>query len=116
MKKDPLIFIEHILENIDKIKAFSKNISKEALFKNELKQYAIIRVIEVIGEAVKHIPDSLKKKYPEVPWKEIAGTRDKMIHHYFGIDLEIVWDIINQDIPKLKKQILEILKDLKSDK
>jgi len=110
MKKDPLIFIKHILENIDKIEAFSKNLSKKTLSKNELKQYAIIRAIEVIGESVKNLPDSLKNKYPNVPWKEIAGTRDKMIHHYFGVDLNIVWDIISKEIPKLKEDIKDILK------
>jgi len=110
MKKDPLIFIKHILESICKIEAFSKNLSKKTLSKNELKQYAIIRAIEVIGESVKNLPDSLKNKYPNVPWKEIAGTRDKMIHHYFGVDLNIVWDIISKEIPKLKEDIKDILK------
>ena len=110
MKKDPLIFIKHILESIDKIEAFSKNLSKKTLSKNELKQYAIIRAIEVIGESVKNLPDSLKNKYPNIPWKEIAGTRDKMIHHYFGVDLNIVWDIISKEIPKLKEDIKDILK------
>ena len=110
MKKDPLIFIKHILESIDKIEAFSKNLSKKTLSKNELKQYAIIRAIEVIGESVKNLPDSLKNKYPNIPWKEIAGTRDKMIHHYFGVDLNIVWDIVSKEIPKLKEDIKDILK------
>jgi len=110
MRKDPLIFIKHILESIDKIEAFSKNLSKKTLSKNELKQYAIIRAIEVIGESVKNLPDSLKNKYPNVPWKEIAGTRDKMIHHYFGVDLNIVWDIVSKEIPKLKEDIKDILK------
>jgi len=113
MIKDPLIFIEHILQSIGKIEAFSKNISKEKLSKSELKQYAIIRAIEIIGEAVKNLPDSFKNQYPDVSWKEIAGTRDKIIHHYFGVDLDIIWDIVKKDLPKLKKQMFEILKDLK---
>lgn len=115
MKKDPLIFLEHILESISKIEAFSKNISKETLSKNELKQYAIIRAIEVIGEAVKNLPDSLKNKYSNVPWKEIIGTRDKMIHHYFGVDLDIVWDIVKKDLPKLKKEIKRIFEEETKD-
>ena len=57
-----------------------------------------------------NLPDSLKNKYPNVPWKEIAGTRDKMIHHYFGVDLNIVWDIVSKEIPKLKEDIKDILK------
>ncbi len=100
------------MENIEDIETFSKNLNKEQLKDNRLKQKAIIRSIEIIGEAVKNLPNNVKKKYPEVSWKNIVGTRDKMIHHYFGVDLEIVWDIIKQDLPILKKQIQEIKKDI----
>src|SRR3989339_674357 len=103
MNKDPLIFIKHILENIDIIEEFSKNSSKQEIFKDKQKQYAIIRAIEIIGEAAKNLPNSFTKKYSEVNWKEIIGTRDKLIHQYFGIDLDIIWSIIKRDIPKLKK-------------
>lgn len=111
MKKDPSIFLEHILGSIEKIEAFSKNLSKEDLSKSELNQYAIIRAIEVIGEAAKNLPDSLKNKYSHIPWKEIVGTRDKIIHHYFGVDLDVIWDIIKGDLPKLKKEIKKILEE-----
>jgi uncharacterized protein with HEPN domain len=114
--KDPLIFLKHILENISKIESFSKNIvKKEELSKNELKKYAIIRAIEVIGESVKNLPSSLKDKYPDVSWKEIVGTRDILIHQYFGVDLNIVWDIIKKDLPELKEKIKKIL-DLEEPK
>ncbi len=106
-KKD-LIFIKHILESIEAVGEFSKNMDKDELNSSRLKQSAITREIEIIGEAVKNISDKTKNKYKEVEWKEIAGTRDKMIHHYFGVDLDIVWGIIKKDIPKLKKQISEI--------
>lgn len=109
MKEEILIFLEHILESIDKIESFSKNISKKELKENDLKQYAIIRAIEVIGEAVKNIPKSFRNKYPNVSWKDIVGTRDKVIHGYFNVDLDIVWEIIKDDIPILKKQIKNIL-------
>jgi len=109
MKKESLIFIEHILENIEDIETFSKGLSRENLETNILKQKAIIRSIEIIGEAVRNLSDSFKKKYPEIPWREIVGTRDKMIHNYFGVDLDIVWGIIKGDIFELKKQIKEIL-------
>ncbi len=112
-EKDDWVFIEHILESIDAIENFSKDLSKEELASNRLKQSAIVREIEIIGEAVKNISENLKKKYQEVMWKSIAGTRDKMIHHYFGVDLDIVWNIIYQDLPLLKKQIIEIKKKLK---
>ena len=110
--KDDLVFIKHILDSIDAIKEFSKNISKEELISNRLKQSAIVREIEIIGEAVKNISENLKNKNRKIEWKEITGTRDKMIHHYFGVDLNIIWEIIRKDLPILEKQILSIKKKL----
>jgi len=107
-KKDDLAFIEHILDSINAIEEFSKKMNKEELNSNRLKQSAIVREIEIIGEAIKNISEETRNKHKEVAWKEIAGTRDKMIHHYFGVDLEIIWEIIKKDIPILKKQMLEI--------
>jgi len=107
-EKDDLIFIEHILESISAIKEFSKNLSKEELISNRLKHNAIVREIEIIGEAVENISKNLKDKHPEIEWKDIADTRDKMIHHYFGIDFNIIWAIIKKDIPKLEIQIKKI--------
>ncbi|MFC1682100.1 DUF86 domain-containing protein [Nanoarchaeota archaeon] len=108
--KDDLIFIKHILESINAIEEFSKDIDKKELKSNRLKQSAIVREIEIIGEATKNISDSLKDKYPEIPWREISGTRDKIIHNYFGVDLNIIWDIIKLNLPVLKKQLSNILK------
>lgn len=110
--KEDLPFIEHILDSINAIELFSKGLKKEDLTSNRLKQSAIVREIEVIGEAVKNISENLKNKHREVSWKEIAGTRDKMIHHYFGVDLNIVWEIIRKDIPELKEKIFKIKKEL----
>ena len=80
---------------------------------DRLKQSAIVREIEIIGEAVKNISENLKDKHREIEWKEIAGTRDKMIHHYFGVDLNIVWDIVKINLPDLKKKILKIKEELR---
>jgi len=107
-EKDLSVFLEHILENINKIEKFSDNLSKNDFEKDELKQYAIVRAIEIIGEAVKNLPQKFKENYPLIPWKEISGTRDIIIHKYFGLDLNIVWNIIKVDLPKFKKQIEEI--------
>ena len=109
MKKDPIIFIKHISENIKSIENFSKGLSKANFLKDELKQNAIIRKLEVIGEATKNIPSSFRNKHPSVEWSKIAGLRDKLIHHYFGINLERVWTIIRRDLPKLKDDIKIIL-------
>src|SRR3989344_5203160 len=103
MKKEVVIFINHIMENILDIESFIRNISKEDFFKNKEKQNAIIRSIEVIGEAAKNIAKEFRDKYHQVEWKEAAGTRDKIIHHYFGVDLETVWEIVMVNLPELKE-------------
>ncbi len=113
MFKDDSVFVEHILESIKAVEEFSKDTKKEDLVKSRLKQSAIIRELEVIGETAKNISKSIKDKYKEVQWREISETRDKMIHHYFGVDLEIIWEIIKLGLPELKKQILKIRTDLK---
>ena len=110
MKKNHFIFVEHILESINNIWDFMKNVGKDGFFKDKEKQSAVIRQIEIIGEAAKNLPDSFKKKYPQIPWQKISGARDKLIHHYFGVDLDAVWDIVIEDLPFLKSQIEKILK------
>jgi len=110
--KNDLVFIKHILDSIKAIEEFSGDMNKKELTSNRLKQSAIVREIEIIGEAVKNISNRTKERYKEVVWKEIIGTRDKMIHHYFGVDLNIIWKILKKDLPKLKRQIQNIKKDL----
>jgi len=111
MKKKPIIFIEHILESIEDIESFSKGLSKNNLTKNKVNQYAVIRAIEIIGEAVKNLPMDFRNKYSDIPWTKITGMRDKLMHHYFGINLEIVWKVIKEDVPDLKKKLLKIKED-----
>jgi uncharacterized protein with HEPN domain len=112
-EKDDFAFVKHILESINAIEEFSEGINKDEFMSTRLKQSAIVREIEIIGEAVKNISEKIKKKYPEVEWKDIVGTRDKMIHHYFGVDLNIVWEIAKKDIPVLKVSIEKILENFK---
>ena len=116
MKRDLRLFIKDILENIEDIESFSECLTKQDFEENKLKQNAIIRSLEIIGEAVKNIPKSFRKRYPKVPWRDIAGLRDIMIHAYFGILLERVWGVIKKDLPVLKKQIKKILNDLDKEK
>ena len=105
MEKNNSVFIKHILDSINAVENFSKNISKQEFGGNRLVQSAVVREIEIIGEAVKNLSEEFKNKNKEIPWKEIICTRDKMIHHYFGVDLDILWNIIKNDLSFLKKQI-----------
>ena len=112
MKKEILIFIKHMMESIKRIEDYSKNLTKEKL-ENKLKdQDAIIRRIEVLGEAVKNIPHNFRDKHPEIEWKKIAGTKDILIHHYFGVDINEIWDIIKKDLPDLKRKLKKIEEEL----
>ena len=110
--KDVSVYLEHVIECIQRIEKFMKGMDKNKFLKDELVQSAVVRQIEVIGEAMKNIPPEFRKKYPNIEWKEIIGTRDKMIHHYFGVDLEFIFDIVKKDIPKLKNQVEDILDKL----
>ena len=110
-KKD-LPFLDHILDSINAIENFLKDSNKQEFLRSRLKQSAVVREIEVIGEAVKNISNELKNIHKEIKWKDIAGTRDKMIHHYFGVDLDIVWNIVTMDLPNLKTEILAIKKEI----
>jgi uncharacterized protein with HEPN domain len=110
MIKDPYIFIEHINKSIEKIESFLIGVEKEKFLKDDLIQSAVIRKLEIIGEAAKNLPQSFTKKYPDISWKEIVGLRDKLIHHYFGVDVELTWEVIKKDIPELKEKLKKIIK------
>lgn len=113
MNKDPLIFIEHILECIQLIKKYAKNKTIGAFFSSKQLQDSVIRRIEIIGEAVKNLPEQVKKDQPSVPWKQIAGMRDMLVHEYFGVDLALTWKVVKREIPELEKNILKIRTRLK---
>lgn len=108
MKRDMGLFIEDIVNSIKNIEEFSKNLDKEKFSKDILRQSAIIRQLEIIGEAVKNIPNPFREKYPKIAWKDIAGFRDVLSHAYFGVNLDRVWKIIEIDLPKLKEEINKI--------
>jgi len=110
MNKDPDFYIEHILEAIGKIKKFTQGLDKAEFLENELVKDAVVRNIEIIGEAVKNLPDGFKKVHPEIPWKDISGMRDRIVHFYFGLDFDVVWDTIKNDLPDLEKKMRNLVK------
>ncbi len=114
-KRKDLVFIEHVLDAINDIQSSIKNLSKKEFTEIKDIKDANIRRIEIIGEAVKNISEKTKKKYLKIEWKKIAGTRDRLIHSYFNVNLDILWEIIKKDLPTLKKQIQKIKEDLKKD-
>lgn len=111
MSKSPINYIRHIGEEVDFIISAMSGKTFQNLTDDLVLQKAIVRSLEIIGEATKRVDDSFRKKYPLVYWREMAGTRDRLIHDYFDIDYQVVWDIIQNDIPVLKEQVNLILKD-----
>ena len=116
MNRNIYLFISDILENIELIEKSLNKLNKTDLEKNDIIRDATIRRLEIIGEAVKNIPNSFKSKYTNVPWSKIAGFRDIVIHSYFRIDLDVTWNIIKKDLPDLKQNILKIKNDLENNK
>ena len=108
MIKNPLDFIDHIEESIKNIEEYTKEVNKENFLKDKKLQDAVVRRLEVIGEAVRNIPLEFRAKYPEIKWKKIAGMRDFLIHEYFGVDLELVWEVVEKDLPTLKLELQKI--------
>jgi len=102
-----------LFEAINRIESYTTNLSFDDFSESRLYQDAIVRNLEIIGEAVKRLPKELIERYPDIEWKKVAGLRDILIHAYFGIDTEIVWDVVQNKIPELKHQILLIQSKIK---
>jgi uncharacterized protein with HEPN domain len=111
LKEEFLDYVEDIIEAMDDAMRFVEGVEYDDFVKDKKTVYAVTRAIEIIGEAVKKIPGTVKKRYPKVPWKRMAGMRDKLIHEYFGVDLRRVWNTVKKDIPNLKPQFEKIFKD-----
>jgi len=109
MPFSPHELLQHIFDETKYLMTNTKNLQKEVFIKNETIKRAFIRSLEIIGEASKKVPVEFKELYPDIEWRAIAGMRDKLIHNYFGVDHDLVWDVIINKIPVLHKQIKKIL-------
>jgi len=112
MKREVVDFINDILDGMNKAMKFVEGMSYEEFIRDDKTVFAVIRAIEVIGEAAKKIPEDVRARYPDIPWRGIAGMRDKVIHEYFGVDLKIVWQTVSRAIPEVKPSFEKMLRDL----
>ncbi len=111
MKREFLDFIEDILDAMNKAESLLEDVSFSQ-FENDFRiNFAVVRALEIIGEAAKRLPDELRLRYPDIPWKGMSGMRDRIIHGYDNVDLQIVWDVVKRDIPQIKPKIDSILKE-----
>ncbi|MBI2327419.1 DUF86 domain-containing protein [Candidatus Curtissbacteria bacterium] len=109
MSKDPRIFLEHILESIEYIESYVKDWTENDFLNSVEKQDSVIRRLEILGEAVKNLPEEFRKEHSDIEWNKAMATRNILVHHYFGVDLKIIWDTVTQNLPEFKKQILKLL-------
>lgn len=111
--KDDWVYIRHILDEIEYLQSIRPSLTYDLLTTNITTEHSITRALEIIGEATKNVPDRIKKQYPDVPWREMAGLRDRIIHGYFQIDYAIVWHVITEDLPIIEPKIQAIYDQVK---
>ena len=111
-KREAGDYLEDIIEAMNRAEEFIGNIAIEDFAKDQKTVFAVVRALEIIGEAVKNIPENVKTAYPQVPWRSMAGMRNKLIHEYFGVKLELIWKTAKKKIPPLKPIFQKILQDM----
>lgn len=109
MSFEPREYLRHIIAEAEYLLASSRNLSRENFLADETLKRAFVRSLEIIGEAAKKLPDEFRAKHPDAEWRAMAGMRDRLIHGYFGVDYELIWDVVHSKIPELKREIETIL-------
>jgi len=113
LKQDE-VFVRHILDETNFLIDKSKGLEYESLIKDEILKRAFVRSLEIVGEATKNISLEFREKHPAIEWRELTGLRDKLIHRYFGVKWEIVWDVVESKIPQIKQKFEDILKEIET--
>jgi uncharacterized protein with HEPN domain len=111
VKREYLDYVRDMLEAAQKAEKFVLGVDVEAFVVNDEKVFAVIRALEIIGEAARKVPEAVRGRYTEVPWRDIAGMRDKLVHDYFGVDVRRVWETVQSDLPALRAGLLRVLAD-----
>ena len=114
-KRDPILLLKDILDSSDKIRMYTEELNFDQFFTDFKTRDAVIRNFEIIGEAANRIPESFKNKYPNIEWHYLRGLRNRIVHDYFGIDYEIVWNIIKNDLESLISKVISIIKKLEKE-
>jgi uncharacterized protein with HEPN domain len=109
--RDHKLYLTDILAAMDSIEEFTKEMDLETFRADDKTASAVMRKLEIIGEAVKRIPDTIRQDYPGIPWKEMAGMRDRLIHFYFGVDYQLVWKTARERIPQIRPELQKVLRE-----
>jgi uncharacterized protein with HEPN domain len=111
-KRNDAVYLRHILDAVERIEQYTAGMTEQKFLQNSLVQDAVVRQLEIIGEASRNLSDELRQKHSQVPWAKVVGMRNRIVHAYFDVDLTIVWEVIQRDLPDLKAQVHLILQTL----